>query len=57
LETDVPSDHSVLGVEVLKPDLARSWTVKVEVLDLLSVEVTVLVKCCEDGDIASGERA
>jgi len=57
LETDVPCDHSVLGVEVLKPDLARSWTVKEEVLDLLSVEVTILVKCHEDGDIASGERA
>jgi hypothetical protein len=57
LETDVPCDHNVSSVEVLKPDLARSWTVKEEVLDLLSVEVAVLVKCHEDGDIASGERA
>jgi hypothetical protein len=57
LETDVPCDHNALSVEMLKPDLARSWSVKEEVLDLLSVEVTVLVKCCENGDIASGERA
>jgi len=57
LETDVPCDHNVLSVEMLKPDLARSWSVEEEVLDLLSIEVTVLVKCCENGDIASGERA
>jgi hypothetical protein len=57
LETNVPCDHDVSSVEVLKPDLARSRTVKEEVLDFLSVEVTVLVKCCENGDIASGERA
>ena len=54
METDVPCDHNVSSVEVLKPGLARSWTVKEEVLDLLSVEVAVLVKCHEDGDIASG---
>ena len=57
METDVPCDHNVLSVEIVKPDLARSWSVKEQVLDLLSIEVTVLVKCCDNRDIASGERA
>jgi len=57
LETDVPCDHNVLSVEMLKPDLARSCPWKKRSWIWLSIEVTVLVKRCENGDIASGERA
>jgi hypothetical protein len=53
----LPVTATVLSVEILKPDLAGSWSVEEQVLDLLSIEVTVLVKCCENDDIASGERA